>query len=51
MKATVSATAEADLDALVGARHHDPFGVLGLHRDGKGWMLRVFRPYASEVAV
>ncbi|HEV8645170.1 MAG TPA: 1,4-alpha-glucan branching protein GlgB [Burkholderiales bacterium] len=51
MKATVSATAEADLDALVGARHHDPFGVLGLRRDGKGWMLRVFRPYASEVAV
>jgi 1,4-alpha-glucan branching enzyme len=51
MKATVSATAEADLDALIGARHHDPFGVLGLHRDGKGWMLRVFRPYASEVAV
>ncbi|MEK6209041.1 MAG: 1,4-alpha-glucan branching protein GlgB [Pseudomonadota bacterium] len=51
MKATVSATAEADLDALAGARHHDPFGVLGLRRDGKGWMLRVFRPYASEVAV
>ncbi|HKQ23421.1 MAG TPA: 1,4-alpha-glucan branching protein GlgB [Burkholderiales bacterium] len=51
MKATVSATAEADLDALVGARHHDPFGVLGLHRDGKGWVLRVLRPYASEVAV
>jgi 1,4-alpha-glucan branching enzyme len=51
MKAPVSAIAGADLDALVGARHHDPFGVLGLHRDGKGWVLRVFRPYASEVAV
>ena len=50
MKAPVSAIAGADLDALVGARHHDPFGVLGLHRDGKGWVLRVFRPYASEVA-
>ena len=51
MKAPVSANAKADLDALVGARHHDPFGVLGLRRDGKGWMLRVFRPYATEVAV
>jgi 1,4-alpha-glucan branching enzyme len=50
MKAPPSAIAGADLDALVGARHHDPFGVLGLHRDGKGWVLRVFRPYASELA-
>jgi len=50
-KAPVSAPSGTDLDFLVGARHHDPFGVLGLHREGKGWVLRVLRPYASAVEV
>ena len=37
--------------ALLEAREHDPFSVLGLHADGVGWHLRVFRPQAKSVAV
>src|SRR5258708_8623205 len=43
--------AAGDLDTLVGARHRDPFSVLGLHRSGPDWSLRVFWPYAVRVAV
>jgi len=39
------------LEALVGACHHDPFSVLGLHRVCRDWSLRVFRPYAAGVSV
>ena len=35
--------------ALREARDHDPFATLGLHRDGKAWVLRVFRPLAACV--
>ncbi len=38
-------------DALIEAREHDPFRMLGLHRDGAGWRLTVFRPHAEVVAV
>ena len=48
---TLQLPAADDLNALVGARHHDPFGVLGLHRAGRDWLLRVFRPYAAGVSV
>ena len=34
------------LDAILDARMHDPFGYLGLHREGGGWRLRAFLPYA-----
>ena len=37
--------------ALQEARDHDPFATLGLHRDGDGWTLRVFRPHAEKVEV
>ncbi len=37
--------------ALIEAREHDPFSVLGLHAEGAGWRLRVFRPQAKSVAV
>ena len=37
------------LERLLTARHHDPFALLGLHPDPKGWVLRVFRPDASRV--
>jgi 1,4-alpha-glucan branching enzyme len=37
--------------ALLEAREHDPFAVLGLHPEGAGWRLRVFRPNAKSVAV
>ncbi len=39
------------LQPLLEAREHDPFRVLGLHRDGATWLLRVFLPYASAVSV
>jgi len=39
------------LAPLLEAREHNPFHVLGLHRDGASWVLRVFRPYAQAVAV
>jgi len=37
--------------ALLLAREHDPFSVLGLHADGAGWRLRVFRPGVKSVAL
>jgi 1,4-alpha-glucan branching enzyme len=37
--------------ALLEAREHDPFSVLGLHAEGAGWRLRVFRPRAKAVAL
>ena len=37
--------------ALLEAREHDPFSVLGLHAEGAAWRLRVFRPKAKSVAV
>ncbi|GMU45660.1 MAG: 1,4-alpha-glucan branching enzyme GlgB [Porticoccaceae bacterium] len=33
------------------ARHHDPFAVLGRHRDGGQELIRVFNPRAEEVAI
>jgi 1,4-alpha-glucan branching enzyme len=42
---------DESLRALAEAREHDPFGVLGLHRDGSGWRLRVLRPGIRSVAV
>jgi 1,4-alpha-glucan branching enzyme len=40
----------ADVAALVAARHADPFGVLGPHRDASGnWWLRAMLPGAAEV--
>ncbi|HMM76594.1 MAG TPA: 1,4-alpha-glucan branching protein GlgB [Gammaproteobacteria bacterium] len=34
---------------LVAARLHAPFEVLGAHREGSGWVLRVWRPGASAL--
>jgi 1,4-alpha-glucan branching enzyme len=51
MTAPSIATAASRFDALAAASHHDPFSVLGLHREAKRWSLHVFRPHASEVSV
>ncbi|MBI5110331.1 MAG: 1,4-alpha-glucan branching protein GlgB [Rhodocyclales bacterium] len=37
--------------ALLEAREHDPFAILGMHAEGNGWRLRVFRPGVKSVAV
>ncbi len=44
--------ADTDIAALVGARHPDPFAVLGLHADGDGRLwLRALLPGAESVDV
>jgi 1,4-alpha-glucan branching enzyme len=39
----------ADIDAIVGARHGDPFAVLGPHRTQAGLVIRAFVPYAEAM--
>ncbi len=40
---------EAEANAILEARHNDPFSFLGLHPSAAGWTLRIFNPLASEV--
>ncbi|MEP7154723.1 MAG: 1,4-alpha-glucan branching protein GlgB [Betaproteobacteria bacterium] len=42
--------AQADIDALIDARHRDPFSVLGMHTDGNGklWLCTLV-PDAAEI--
>ena len=40
-----------DLDALVDARHHDPFSQLGMHQTSAGPVVRVMLPNAARVSV
>jgi 1,4-alpha-glucan branching enzyme len=37
--------------SLAEGREHDPFRLLGLHREGATWVLRVFRPHAAAVSL
>jgi 1,4-alpha-glucan branching enzyme len=37
------------VELLLDGRLHDPFRLLGLHRVGGGWRLRVFQPHAEAV--
>ncbi len=37
------------IDSLLQTRLYDPFGLLGLHREGKGWVIRAFEPHTSKV--
>ncbi len=38
-------------EAIAGGWHGDPFGVLGLHKAGKGWEVRAFVPGADRLWV
>src|SRR5262245_10027036 len=49
MSVTPPSVAALEVDALLQARLHDPFRYLGLHREGSGWMLRVFHPRAEAL--
>jgi 1,4-alpha-glucan branching enzyme len=40
-----------ELRRIMDARHHDPFAVLGKHRDGNACVVRVFIPRAIEVRI
>ena len=43
--------APADIDALSGARHPDPFSILGPHLEGGAVALRAYQPSAARVDV
>ena len=43
--------AHADFDALAGARHPDPFSVLGPHLEGDALVIRTYQPSAERVDV
>jgi len=45
------ATPAPDFSRLIAAREHDPFRLLGLHRDGATWVIRVFHPHAESIAL
>ena len=47
----MAVTARDSLDALAGARHSDPFGVLGPHVDGETLVIRAIHPGADRVDV
>ena len=44
-------TSDAEMEAIVGGRHGDPFKVLGLHKVGGDWIARTFVPGAEAVEV
>ena len=39
------------IESLLHTRLHDPFALLGLHRESNEWVIRVYEPYASQVAL
>ena len=43
--------ANSQLNLILEARHHNPFGWLGLHDEPSGQVLRCFLPYAEKVWV
>ncbi len=40
---------DEELERLAGGAHHDPHGVLGMHPQGKGSVIRSLRPLAESV--
>ncbi|MDD3759434.1 MAG: 1,4-alpha-glucan branching protein GlgB [Acidithiobacillus sp.] len=38
----------SDVDAILAARHHDPFAFLGQHPVGNGWVQRAYLPHAQQ---
>jgi 1,4-alpha-glucan branching enzyme len=42
---------DSDLEAIAGGRHGDPFGFLGMHPAGRGFIVRAMLPQADQVAV
>ncbi|MBS1219531.1 MAG: glgB, partial [Proteobacteria bacterium] len=41
----------ADLVAIIEARHHDPFAILGLHADADTTLVRAYIPGARRVGI
>ncbi len=44
-------TSAPDFSRLLAAREHAPFRLLGLHREGAQWLVRIFHPHAESVAL
>ena len=44
-------TGTPEIEAIVSGRHGNPFGVLGLHRAAKDWVVRAFVPGAERLEV
>jgi 1,4-alpha-glucan branching enzyme len=42
---------DARINALLGGRNADPFGLLGPHPAPNGWAIRFFIPWASEASI
>ena len=51
VSASVSTIDSGAVDAIVGARHGDPFAVLGMHQADENLVVRVFRSDARAVTV
>ncbi len=47
--AKASGPSEEELERLAGGAHHDPHGLLGMHPQGKGVVVRSLRPGAEQV--
>ena len=39
------------IESLLQARLHDPFALLGLHRDGDDWIIRFYEPHATQISL
>ncbi|MBU1174586.1 MAG: 1,4-alpha-glucan branching protein GlgB [Alphaproteobacteria bacterium] len=46
----ISKLEASTINAIVSGRHADPFSVLGLHRQGAGWIVRAFVPHAETLS-
>ncbi len=42
---------EAEIEAIIGGRHGNPFGILGLHEAGKSFVARAYVPGAETLEV
>ncbi len=42
---------ETLIESLVQTRLYNPFGLLGLHQENSEWVIRVYEPYATQIAL
>ncbi|MBL8237945.1 MAG: 1,4-alpha-glucan branching protein GlgB [Bryobacterales bacterium] len=47
----IPAELSAEIDAIVGGYHADPFRILGPHAIGDEWVVRAFLPHAASAAI
>ena len=45
------AASASDIEAVISGAHRNPFGLLGLHKSGKEWIVRAFVPGADLLEV